>query len=175
MGQYLNQQFVGPGNPSGYYCGDPITLNDPAVPEWPEAGSTWNGAVWVAPVVPSPTPAQQALATYNAAISAGLTVISTSVIPSMAAPGVTVAIADQAINRINSEQVSILTRQLYTNGQTARGWLDVIGGAHILPTTAAGTEFFEAIGTYMDALIQALATAQAGGTAVWPAATVTIA
>lgn len=104
--------------------------------------------------------AQSATTAYSVAINAGCQVVSTGT------PGLNgvYGIAPPNISDIQAQQVSILTRGTFTNGQTSRAWIDSAGGVHAFATPAEFTDFAEAIGQYVDALAMALATAQAGGT-----------
>ena len=107
---------------------------------------------------------------YDTAVAAGCPVVS-SITPSISG---TYAIGDADILKINAQQTSILTRGTFTNGLTTRGWLDTAGAVHVFPTTAAFTAFAEAVAQYDDALVMALAAAQAGAAWAPPATPVAV-
>ena len=96
---------------------------------------------------------------YIQAITAGCPIVSAST-PALSG---TYGIQDSDLLRCNAEQTSILTKQMFTNGATARGWRDVSGGIHMIPSIAVGTAMFVAIADYVDALETALVIAQSGG------------
>ncbi len=116
--------------------------------------------------IPDPVVAMPAQL-YTAALAFGCTITSAST------PAIngTYPITVQAISDIQAQQVSILTRTppAFTNGLTTRPWLDINGTVHVLPNTAIATAMFEAVAQYVDALVMANATAQAGGAWVAPA------
>jgi len=120
-------------------------------------------APYVSPVVTSPTPAQLAQTAYNAAVVAGVIIVSTGT-PALNG---TYPLDQTSIGRITSEQVFITNTSKFTNGQTTRGWLDSSGAPHMFPSIAEFTAFAETIALYDDALITALTVGLAGG--VWVA------
>ena len=126
--------------------------------------------VWTTTAAPSPTPQQQ----YNTALSAGLT-ISCAASATVCTSGLagTYAVDQTAQNRIQAENLSFLVNSTFTNGQVTRTWLDISGNQHAF-TIPQFKELSTAIGQYVDSLYQAMATAQSGGTATWPAATSTL-
>jgi len=124
--------------------------------KWPEITGSWP---------PAPTAAEVAQATYNAAIAAGVQITSTGT-PALNG---TYSITPSTIADIQAQQVSILTRDLFTNGSTTRVWADILGGVHVFPSTAQFTAFAEAIGAYVDALFLAQ-----HGQGSWPSNAITI-
>ena len=109
-------------------------------------------------------------ADYDLAIADGVTITSTSA-PALSG---TYGIDTATIQNILAQQISIQTRQMFTNGQTSRQWPDVNGQPHTFATTAQFTSFAEAIGQYVDALANALAVCTAGGGWVPPTTSLTI-
>lgn len=119
---------------------------------------------------PQIPPEQQAQSVYNTAIASGVQIISAST-PAISG---TYSIDAQSISNIEAQQLSILTRNLFTNGQTTRNWIDTSGVPHTFPSTAVFTVWAEAVGFYVDQLQTALATALAGGEWTPPANPVNI-
>ena len=112
----------------------------------------------------------QGQAGYEAALEAGVVINSTG------APGLngTYACNDAAQGKLASEELYILTKNTFTNGQTTRGWLDINGGVHTFPSTAEFTAFSQAVAQYVDSLIMAYATSQAGAAWVAPSNAISI-
>lgn len=78
--------------------------------------------------------------------------------------------------KITSEQLYIATTGKFTNGQTTKAWADASGALHTFPTTAAFTNFAEAIAGVVDNVIAAqLAALRPGGSWVAPSMAATIA
>lgn len=115
--------------------------------------------------------AQEAQATYAAAVTAGLTITSTG---TPALDG-TYALDQASQENIIAEQVCINTNGLFTNGQSTRAWPDKAGVFHTFPSIAEFKTFAIAVAAYVDALDGALAAAEQGGSPSWPSASVTIA
>lgn len=111
-----------------------------------------------------------AQAKYATASAAGCQIVSAS------APALngTYGVQPSDLLMVSGEQVYILARQTFSNGQTSRGWEDVVGTYHMLPSIAEGEALFSALAGYVDALKTALALAQGGGTWVAPVQPVTI-
>jgi hypothetical protein len=144
---------------------DPNTVIRAADGTHVPVGQPTNDSVWYAQWlaagnVPDPVSAVSvAQQDYAATLNAGV-VITCASTPAING---TYSISDSAISNIQAQQISILTKNQFTNGQTARPWIDASGTIHIFPNTALFTEFAVAIGQYVDALTMALATAEAGG------------
>src|SRR5574337_468907 len=131
---------------------DPLNVDWQKYETWLAAGNTPDAAA-------QPTPEQQLIA----AIAAGCQVVSAS------APGLngTYAIDDVARANITAESlyIQVTTGQgtaKFTNGQATKGWPDATGAPHTF-NTAQFIAFAEGMAVYYDALIQAQATARAGG------------
>jgi len=158
MGYYISPEL-------GYYEGDPISPADTAVPQRPDATYQWVNGAWVT------NPVAAAQAKYSAALGAGCPIVS-SATPALNG---TYGVQPSDLLMVSGEQVYILTRQSFSNGQSSRGWQDVAGTYHTLPSIAEGEALFSALAGYVDALKTALAVAQGGGAWVAPAQPVTIA
>jgi len=117
------------------------------------------------PVVPTtPTLAQLAQTAYNAAVVAGVIIVSTGT-PALNG---TYPLDQTSIGRITSEQVYITTAGKFTNGQSTRNWLDITGTPHLFPSTTEFTAFAEAVALYDDALLTALGVGLVGSAWVAP-------
>ena len=143
-------------------CGDMVVAG------WNFDGKSFTPPATVAPTL---TPQQIVQNDYYAAVSAGVTIDSTST------PAIngTYSLTDSAILKMTSEQVYIATKGTFTNGGTSRAWLDNSGTPHVFTSTALFTEFAEAVASYEDALYTALVEGLASGTWTQPTSTITIA
>ena len=125
--------------------------------------------VWTTTPMPTPTAGQLAQQQYNAAIVAGLTITSTG---SSSLNG-TYSITPQAQSNISGIVTSIAAGQGLPHGALTIQWLDAAGAPHAF-TALQITAFGVAIRDYLYDLQITHATLAAGGSASWPAATVTI-
>ena len=142
-----------------------------------DMGTAWPDAAMLGAAFPgypaasaAAAAAGQALAKLDAAIAKGAVITSTSAPPLNG----TYSITKSSQSDIQAQQVSILTRNVFTNGQTSRVWYDMVGTGHTFSTTQF-TAFAEAVAPLVDEIMIAYEVELGGSVGSWPSNALTIA
>lgn len=135
--------FTPPGDLTPQQCFTPsIAAQFVAVPAGvtPEQGWTYEGGLFAAPVVATPTLAEQAAAL----LAAGLTISSTST-PALDGTYATDSVSQQ---HIQAEIIAILTNNTFAEGTSSIAWLDAAGASHTF-TVAQFKAFATAVAAFV--------------------------